>query len=552
MTELDLRDATLVGFSLGTGELARYVGSLRHRPAARRCVFIESLAPSFAKSDENPKGVDPAGVAGVQQAILDDRFAWLTGAARRLPQPRRLPRQAGQRGDRARASGTPGAEASPIATWACPPGWLEDFGEDIKRIDVPTLILHGTADRILPIDGQGRRLHAALPDAHYVEIEGGPHVMCVTHAEEVNRELLAFLREPSPSAPPPDAERERRLHPWPSNPASCSSRPPRASSTRPRSHRSSTSSSPPAPARCSTTCRPAPIDKLRVDEQWITVPADVGDVARPHRQARGATGALPVDPLHARRRLDPRQRRAPTTGSSASWPSAPTPRVRVRRVPTARPRPATRSRSSRPTRPPSGSSANGAAKGLDASRMAVAGDSVGGNMAAALTLMAKQRGDVTFVHQSMYYPVTDAAHGHRAPTTSSPRATTSPRKAMEWFWDAYTTDPRSAPRSPPRRYRASLEQLAGLPPTLVIVDEADVAARRGRGLRAPSSARPASPYHQVRYDGIIHDFMMLDAMRDANATRAAIAQAVAFLRSAPPEGSTDTMTAHRSTSWPRT
>jgi pimeloyl-ACP methyl ester carboxylesterase len=88
-----------------------------------------------------------------------------------------------------------GAAASPIATSACVPGWLEDFGEDITRIDVPTLILHGTADRILSLDGQGRRLHAALPDARYVEIEGGPHVMCVSHADEVNRELLAFLSE---------------------------------------------------------------------------------------------------------------------------------------------------------------------------------------------------------------------------------------------------------------------------------------------------------------------------------------------------------------------
>ena len=77
---------------------------------------------------------------------------------------------------------------------------LADFSDDITKIDIPTLILHGTADRILPINGQGRRLHAALPDARYVEIEGGPHVMCVSHAEDVNRELLAFLREPAPVA----------------------------------------------------------------------------------------------------------------------------------------------------------------------------------------------------------------------------------------------------------------------------------------------------------------------------------------------------------------
>ena len=197
LAELDLREATLVGFSLGTGEVARYVGTYG-TDRLRGLVFIESLAPSYAKSAENPGGVDEAAVAGVQQAILDDRAAWLTGL---LGDFLNLDDYLGTRvsEDTVRNLWNAGAAASPIATWACPPGWLEDFGEDIKRIDVPTLILHGTADRILPIDGQGRRLHAALPDAHYVEIEGGPHVMCVTHADEVNRELLAFLRQPAPA-----------------------------------------------------------------------------------------------------------------------------------------------------------------------------------------------------------------------------------------------------------------------------------------------------------------------------------------------------------------
>ena len=185
LTELDLREVTLIGFSLGTGELARYVGN--HGTARLKgCVFIESLAPSFAKSDDNPEGVDQTGVAGVQQAILDDRFAWLTGLVGDFLN---LDEYLGKRvsEETVRAIWDAGANASPWATWACPPGWLDDFGADIKQIDVPTLILHGTADRILPINGQGRRLHAALPDAHYVEIDGGPHVMCVTHAEEVNR-----------------------------------------------------------------------------------------------------------------------------------------------------------------------------------------------------------------------------------------------------------------------------------------------------------------------------------------------------------------------------
>jgi non-heme chloroperoxidase len=194
LTELDLRGVTLIGFSLGTGELARYIGT-QGTGRLKSIVFIESLAPSFAKSEENPEGVDQAGVAAVQQAILNDRFAWLTGLTGDLLN---LDEYLGKRvsEETVRVIWDAAAEASPWATWACPPGWLEDFSDDIKRIDVPTLILHGSADRILPIDGQGRRLHAALPDARYVEIEGGPHAMCVTHAAEVNRELLTFLSRP--------------------------------------------------------------------------------------------------------------------------------------------------------------------------------------------------------------------------------------------------------------------------------------------------------------------------------------------------------------------
>jgi non-heme chloroperoxidase len=132
----------------------------------------------------------------VQQAILGDRFSWWTGL---LHDFLNLDEYLGSRvsEETVRAAWDAGADASPYATWACPHAWLEDYTEDIKRIDVPTLILHGTADRILSIDGQGRRLHAAMPDAHYVEIDGGPHVMCVSHAAEVNRELLAFLRQTS-------------------------------------------------------------------------------------------------------------------------------------------------------------------------------------------------------------------------------------------------------------------------------------------------------------------------------------------------------------------
>jgi non-heme chloroperoxidase len=191
LTALDLHEVTLVGLSLGTGEVARYIGVHGTR-RLRACVFIESLAPSFTKSPDNPKGVDRAGVDAVQQAIRHDRPAWLTATMNDFLN---LDQLLGTRvsEDTVRNLWNAGAEASPIATWACPETWLEDFHDDIKRIDIPALILHGAADRILSVEGQGRRLHAALPDARYVEIDGGPHLMALTHAEQVNEELLAFL-----------------------------------------------------------------------------------------------------------------------------------------------------------------------------------------------------------------------------------------------------------------------------------------------------------------------------------------------------------------------
>jgi pimeloyl-ACP methyl ester carboxylesterase len=177
--------------------MARYVG--RHgTERVRSCVFIESLAPTFVKSDANPSGVDEAAVEGVQQAILDDRFAWLTDLLSNFLN-RDDPNARAVSEETLRDAWSAGAYASPRATWACVPGWLDDFSEDVKRLDVPTLILHGTADRILAIDGHGRRLHAALPESTLVEIEGGPHLVCVTHAKEVNRELLAFLRQAAPA-----------------------------------------------------------------------------------------------------------------------------------------------------------------------------------------------------------------------------------------------------------------------------------------------------------------------------------------------------------------
>ncbi len=172
----------------------------------------------------------------------------------------------------------------------------------------------------------------------------------------------------------------------------------------------------------------------------------------------------------------------------------------------------------------------GADHGLDPSRIAIAGDSVGGNMAAALTLQARERGDVPLRAQVLFYPVTDASFDtgsyHQFATGYWLR-----RDAMQWFWDQYITDPAQRSEVTASPLRASTEQLTGLPPALVITAEADVL--RDEGEAYASKLREAGvAVTAVRYQGIIHDFVMLNALRDTHAARAAISQASGFLRSA--------------------
>ncbi|GAA1737810.1 alpha/beta hydrolase fold domain-containing protein [Luedemannella helvata] len=173
---------------------------------------------------------------------------------------------------------------------------------------------------------------------------------------------------------------------------------------------------------------------------------------------------------------------------------------------------------------------DGAAYGLDAARLAIAGDSVGGNMTAAVTLLAKRRGDVRFVHQSMYYPVTDAGmdtDSYRA-FADGPYLTA---KAMAWFWENYAPDHAVRAEITASPLRATLDDLRGLPPAFVLVDEADVLRDEGEAYAAKLRAAGVA-VTTVRYDGICHDFMMLNPLRDTNAARAATAQAIAVLRQA--------------------
>lgn len=172
----------------------------------------------------------------------------------------------------------------------------------------------------------------------------------------------------------------------------------------------------------------------------------------------------------------------------------------------------------------------GATKGLDATRIAAAGDSVGGNMTAALTLMAKERGDVPLVQQVLFYPVTDASFDtgsyHQFATGYFLR-----RDGMQWFWDQYTTDPAQRAEITASPLRATVDQLTGLPPALVVTGEADVLRDEGEAY-ANKLRQAGVPVTAVRYQGIVHDFVMLNALRETHAAEAAITQAVTTLRTA--------------------
>ncbi|MET0671972.1 MAG: alpha/beta hydrolase [Microbacterium pygmaeum] len=190
---LDLERVTLVGFSMGTGEVARYLATYGSERVAR-AVFIGSLEPYLLKTDDNPDGAGPQEFFdGFATAIREDRYAFLTGFFQDFYN---LDENLGSRisQEAVDASVATGNRMGNAAIAAAPLTWPTDFREDIAKIDVPALIVHGTSDRILPIDATARRFTTMLPDATYVEIDGAPHGLLWTHADEVNEVLLAFLK----------------------------------------------------------------------------------------------------------------------------------------------------------------------------------------------------------------------------------------------------------------------------------------------------------------------------------------------------------------------
>ncbi|MGW4640046.1 alpha/beta fold hydrolase [Sphaerisporangium sp. NPDC004334] len=192
LSELDLDDAVLVGFSMGTGEVGRYLGTYGSTRVSK-AAFLASLEPFLLKTDDNPTGVDKSVFDGILAAVTADRYAYFDAFYADFYN---TDENLGTRLSEAalKASWYVAAGASAYASSACVPTWLTDFRADIAKIDVPTLILHGTADRILPIDATARPFRRLLPQATYVEIEGAPHGLLWTHADEVTEALLAFLK----------------------------------------------------------------------------------------------------------------------------------------------------------------------------------------------------------------------------------------------------------------------------------------------------------------------------------------------------------------------
>jgi non-heme chloroperoxidase len=193
VTQLELRDFALVGFSMGGGEVARYIGKYGSKDVSK-AVFISAVPPFLLKTSDNPEGVDGSVFEGIQKAIVADRYAFFAEFFKNfynmdLLLGKRVSEQAVQ------ASWNVAVGASATASLACVPTWHEDFRNDLTRVDVPTLVIQGDADRILPITASGLRTAKLIKGARLSVVKDGPHCITWTHAEQVNGELVEFLKK---------------------------------------------------------------------------------------------------------------------------------------------------------------------------------------------------------------------------------------------------------------------------------------------------------------------------------------------------------------------
>jgi non-heme chloroperoxidase len=192
VTTLDLRDVALVGVSMGGGEVARYLGAYGSKRVSK-AVFISSVPPFLLKTPDNPEGIDASVFAGIEKAVAADRYAFFTEFFKNFYNTdvllgKRVSEQAVQ------SSWNVAAGASAAASLACVPAWHTDFRKDLTRIDVPTLVIHGDADRILPLSASGQRTAKLVKGARLVVVKDGPHCVTWTHADIVNPALLEFLK----------------------------------------------------------------------------------------------------------------------------------------------------------------------------------------------------------------------------------------------------------------------------------------------------------------------------------------------------------------------
>ena len=206
VTKLKLRNFALVGFSMGGGEVARYIGKHGSKDVSH-AVFISSVPPFLLKTPDNQEGVDGSVFEGIQKAITTDRYSFFTDFFKNFYNTdallgKRVSEQAVQ------ASWNVAAGASATASLACVPTWHEDFRKDVSRIDVPTLVIHGDADRIVPIAAAGERTAKLIKGARLSVVKDGPHCITWTHAEEVNDELVNFLGKGTAKHTPAEAPRK--------------------------------------------------------------------------------------------------------------------------------------------------------------------------------------------------------------------------------------------------------------------------------------------------------------------------------------------------------
>jgi non-heme chloroperoxidase len=191
IAHLELRDFAMVGFSMGGGEVARYIGKYGSK-GVRKAVIISGVPPFLLKTSDNPEGVDRSVFQGIEKAVTGDRYAFFTEFFKNFYNTdvllnKRVSEQVVQ------ASWNVAADSSATASLACVPTWHEDFRQDVQKIDVSTLVIHGDADRILPISASGLRTAKLIKGARLSVMKDGPHCIIWTHAEEVNAELVNFL-----------------------------------------------------------------------------------------------------------------------------------------------------------------------------------------------------------------------------------------------------------------------------------------------------------------------------------------------------------------------